>query len=148
MTMVDDAGKPDFRVTDTRRWALAVKLRTCAMCGVALGRNIAFIAGPVSFETRLFTDLPMHKDCALYAIQVCPFLAAPTMKYAETVRVEGSGFIARTPEMVSTRPDRFFVATTRGYEVVRLESGAVVVHATPWDWFEWWRHGKRIEGPV
>lgn len=145
MVATDSSGQPDFRVTDQKRWVAAVKLRCCSMCGERMGRHLAFIGGPKSFESRLFTDLPMHKDCATYAIQVCPFLAAPNMKYAERLpSMEGVQVVRHTPEMVDERPDRFFLGATTAYEVVQIGQGSVVAHARQWETVEWWRHGARL----
>lgn len=80
--MKDVDGRPDFRVTNAERWVVAAKHRLCTQCGEPLGRHLAFIGGPLSFVSRLFTDLAIHKDCAQYAVQACPFLAAPNMRYA------------------------------------------------------------------
>lgn len=143
---LDLEGRPDFRVIDTEKVAIAVGLKRCAMCGEALGRHLAFIGGPVSFKTRLFTDMPMHKDCALYAIQVCPWLAAPNMRYAGSLpQLSGSVTVAHTSEMVEERPERFFIGTTKCCHLVRTPAGSVVMQADPWEWHEWWRYGKRVD---
>lgn len=142
VAMTDAEGRPDFRVTSAERWVIAARQRVCTQCGEPLGRHLAFIGGPLSYESRLFTDLAMHKDCAQYAVQVCPFLAAPSMRYAEEVpQMKGTPTVRHTPEMSSARPDRFFVATTHNYQVVQTGTGAVVVRAGPWEWVQWWRHG-------
>lgn len=147
MVQLDAHGLPDFRVTNADRWVLAVKAKLCAMCGDPLGRHLAFIGGPVSFRTRLFTDLPMHKECGLYAIQVCPFLAAPSFRYATTLpSMDGVRTELQTTEMVPTRPDRFFIATTHRYEVIQTSEGSVLAQAAPWEWFQWWRHGAIVDG--
>lgn len=149
MTQLDAHGVPDFRVTNADRWALAAKARLCAMCGDPLGRHLAFIGGPVSFESRLFTDLPMHKECALYSIQVCPFLAAPNFRYSPTLpTIDGVTTRVQTTEMVPTRPDRFFIATARDYAIVQTDVGSVLAHASPWEWSQWWRHGAPWDGPA
>lgn len=143
----DSEGKPDFRVIDTEKVGLVARLRLCALCGVALGRHLAFIGGPVSFRTRLFTDMPMHKECAHYAVQVCPWLAAPSMRYAaELPQMKGTVTVQHTSGMATERPDRFFIATTKGYRPVRLADGSVVMQAEEWEWSEWWRHGARVAG--
>ena len=144
--MIDREGHPDFRVIDVEKVAMAVSLKRCAMCGQQLGRHLAFIGGPVSFKTRLFTDMPMHKDCATYAIQVCPWLAAPNMRYAEKMpKLSGAATVERTEEMAEERPERFFIGTTKACRLVRTPGGAVVMRADPWEWHEWWCHGQRVE---
>lgn len=144
MAAVDANGVADFRVQDRTKWLAAEKLRCCTMCGESMGRHLAFIGGPVSHRTRLFTDLPMHKDCATYAVQVCPFLAAPRMRYAEGVQMDGVVTQVGVPGMVLDRPERFFVATTRDYELVNVPGNGVLAQARPWESSEWWRHGVKL----
>lgn len=143
---LDLEGRPDFRVIDAEKVTMAVNLKRCAMCGEQLGRHLAFIGGPVSFSTRLFTDMPMHKVCATYAIQVCPWLAAPNMRYAEKLpQMSGAVTVMHTEEMVLERPERFFIATTKGCRLVRTPGGSIVMQADPWEWHEWWRHGRKMD---
>lgn len=141
---LDAAGRPDFRVIDQRKVAQAVRNRVCGLCGEPLGRHLAFIGGPLSHQSRFFTDPPMHKDCAQYALRVCPWLAAPNMRYAEQLpQLAGVTTVVHTQMISDQRPERFFVATTRDYRLVRMPDGAVVLQAEPWEWSEWWRHGQQ-----
>lgn len=142
--LLREDGTPDFRVTDSAKWLLAVERRVCALCAEPLGRHLAFVGGPLSFASRFFMDLAMHFECARYAVQVCPFIAAPNFRYAETIReVEGTTLVI-SEEVESKRPDRFFIGTTRDFRVVRTSQGAMLVKASPWERVEWWRHGAPI----
>lgn len=142
--LVDAQGKPDFKTTDVSRWVYLVKQNRCGLCGEPLGRHKAFIGGPKSHESRLFTDLPMHRDCARYALQVCPYLAAPRFKYAETL-TEHEGFIVSKTDIVSTvRPDKFCMAIATDYQVRLAPDNTPVLQATPWTSTEWWSQGKLL----
>lgn len=69
-------GKPDFRVTDINKRLECYGDSLCAICGrTMLGAQFWFIGGPASMDSGMFTDGPMHKNCAEYSIKVCPFLA-------------------------------------------------------------------------
>lgn len=70
-------GKPDFRVSDARRVIEAVKFRRCWLCGDGLGRHLAFVIGPMCSVNRVSSEPPSHLDCALFAVQACPFLTRP-----------------------------------------------------------------------
>jgi hypothetical protein len=135
-------GKPDFRITDQVAWSQAVQRKICALCAQPLGRHKAFVGGPLAAKNRLFTDLPMHRDCAEYALQVCPFLAAPNFRYAESLRLPAEGVKVQTSAMVSTeRPNKFFLGISLGYSLVRAPNDTILVHAAPWQELVWWKDG-------
>ena len=71
------AGRPDFRIVAQGKVAEAIRFGKCFICGEALGRWQTFPVGPVSTLNRTAPEPPSHKDCALYAVQVCPFLVRP-----------------------------------------------------------------------
>jgi hypothetical protein len=83
----------------------------------------------------------MHRDCAQYALQVCPYLAAPHFRYAESMS-EKHGYRVTTTDLVSPqRPVKFFLATSTAFEIVRAEDGTPVIHSGPWLTTQWWKDG-------
>lgn len=80
VTEKDDNGRWDFRFLHPARRDEAVRRRVCWMCGQPLGRYKASLIGPTSFIDRVITEPPGHKDCSLYAVRVCPFLAHPAAR--------------------------------------------------------------------
>lgn len=66
-----------FKINDTQKTVQCVKQRCCSVCGDALEDDAWFIAGPGSaFHTHgSIADLPVHKECGVYSLQVCPYLA-------------------------------------------------------------------------
>jgi hypothetical protein len=76
-------GKPDFRCVDGRKIIPALQDRLCWICGQRLGRFLAFTIGPMCAINRISSEPPSHKECAIYACQVCPFLATPKMHRRE-----------------------------------------------------------------
>ncbi|EKY4114224.1 TPA: hypothetical protein ACGW3M_001114 [Pseudomonas aeruginosa] len=134
-------GKPDFRRVDHGKWFHAIESRQCGICGGSLGAHIAFVGGPSSMQSKLFTDLPMHRDCARYALQVCPFMAAPKFAYSnfekEGVRVN--------PHVSDQRPERFGLAMTKAYRLVQLPGQSLALQAGDFVSVEWWLNGKPVE---
>jgi hypothetical protein len=61
----------------------------------------------------------MHRDCASYALKVCPFLAAPSFAYSQKLP---DGTVASENVSVN-RPDRFGLGITRNFQPVRLGDG-------------------------
>jgi hypothetical protein len=143
--LITKEGIPDFKVTDLGKWIFLIKHDRCGLCEESLGRHRAFIGGPASYESRLFTDLPMHKDCAQWAVQVCPYLAAPKFRYAETLKEHEGYAVHKSDLVVPVRPEKFFVAVTKGYRVIPAPDGTTVLKAAPWESSEWWREGVRVE---
>lgn len=144
----DAHGVPDFRVIDMEKWTGLARSRGCGICGATMGARLWFVGGPLAIENRLFTDLPMHKDCAEFALQVCPFLAMPRFKF-NLSKVELPGKAVVVNEDVSIqRPERFGLAASSGYRLVTIEggNGSVMLQAREFSAVEWWREGKMIGG--
>jgi hypothetical protein len=124
-------GKPDFRTVDPNKTIQCVQEELCAICGRRLGERSYFICGPLSKKSRLFTDPPMHKQCAEFAAETCPFVSGKKLEYSDrpanpqTVKVQ---------EMVSTeRPAQMFIlaAWTKKTQLVRHDE-SVLIQAGPW----------------
>jgi hypothetical protein len=67
-------GTPDFRVIDEERRARAMKERLCQLCGGPMGKTLFFVGGPGCITHMAFFEPPVHLDCLIYAMQVCPFI--------------------------------------------------------------------------
>lgn len=134
----DADGVPDFRVIDPEKWFRAVKLRRCGICGETLGARVAFVGGPLAMANRFFTDLPMHRDCAVYALRVCPFIAAPKFAYSRSLPDDTQV----SNNVSTTRPEQFGLGVTKVYKPL-VVNGEVVLQAAPFESIEWWRHGVR-----
>lgn len=134
-------GKPDFRVIDPEKWITAVKECRCGICGDVINGKMAFVGGPMSIENRLFTDLPMHQECAEYALQVCPFLAMPKFGYLERT---DDGHVQVLESASSKRPDMFGLALTNSYQLAEIQhTGDIVLWAGPFSSIDWWVNGER-----
>src|SRR5437764_29347 len=70
-------GKPDFRVVDQRKMAIAVSEKRCWVCGDFLGRYMAFVIGPMCAVNRVSSEPPSHRECAEFSVRACPFLTKP-----------------------------------------------------------------------
>lgn len=143
-------GKPDFRVIDPNKWIEAVNNYQCGICGQKLEGEMAFVGGPVSIHNRLFTDLPMHKDCAEYALKTCPYLAAPKFGHAslESLAKHGGwkpGEMTVAAAASDVRPSRFGLGVTSGFQLARLgHTGDIVIMANEFTAVSWWRNGEQV----
>jgi hypothetical protein len=114
-------GEPDFRVADTAKMAMAVSKHLCWCCGGPLGIYKAFVLGPMCAITRVISEPPSHKDCAIWSARVCPFLSKPRMvrneKGMPPGMVDAAGFgLKRNPGAVA-------VWVTKSYRMFRPSAG-------------------------
>lgn len=79
----------------------------------------------------------MHRDCATYALQVCPFLAAPKFSYRHAVP-EG---MSVNEDVSTTRPEVFGMGVCRGFAVGSLDGVHAVLRASEFEEVLWWRNG-------
>lgn len=146
MVQYDEHGVPDFRVIDMEKWGALVQSRGCGICGARMGARVWFIGGPLAIANRMFTDLAMHKDCAEYALQVCPWLALPRYRMIDKL-VEMEGVVINVNEWAATkRPEDFMLAASSGYKLALI--GATkqpVLWANPFSSVETWHEGRRVE---
>jgi hypothetical protein len=70
-------GVPDFRVIDPVKFRRCITNECCWVCGAPLGRYKVFVAGPISGVTRISGEPASHYECALFAVQACPFMLLP-----------------------------------------------------------------------
>lgn len=68
---------PDFRVMSTEALRQCLAFRRCWICAGTLGSLGTFVTGPCSVMQRASAEPPSHRDCAEYAVQVCPFMVDP-----------------------------------------------------------------------
>lgn len=114
-------GEYDFRVIDARKVVPAVRDKRCWVCGERMGRNFAFVVGPMCAVNRVSSEPPSHIDCADFAARACPFLSNPQEKrrgdpmqeYAEHNPMEAPGIaIMRNPGVA-------LVWVTDAYSILR-----------------------------
>lgn len=144
--LIQADGTPDFRVVDMERWQRAVTLRRCGLCGEPLGGHLAFIGGPLCERNRVFLDLPMHRDCAEYALQVCPYLALPKATYSGHIEVDQGTALHVSTNVSPDKPERFWLGIAKAYSVVRLPDTTYALQATPWVDGQWWQDGEPLDG--
>jgi hypothetical protein len=141
---VGSDGRADFRVIDKAKTMEALTNRRCAICGKVM-LAAYFVGGPLSMRNRLFNDPPMHKDCAEYALKVCPFLAAPSFAYSrKTPDVDGME-VTVDPGMSEDRPEVFGIAPAGRYSLRQVQ-GEHYIHPVAWlRPVIWYKNGQVVE---
>lgn len=143
-----------FDVIDEPNRQHLIKHELCGLCGKKLFRGKFFVGGPKSAfaQNGLYVDPPMHRDCAEYALKVCPYLALSTYRPgkldASRVKKVGLGVVIDT----NMEPDRPPVFVMIGVPSVRHIAGwfnghKIVKYLEPrgsWIDATFWRHGGQI----
>jgi hypothetical protein len=137
-----DDGTRDFRIAGQEQHFNARRFGLCWICGQKLGRFMAFVLGPMCAVNRVTAEPPNHRDCAVYAAKVCPFLATPSM-----CRRDGGtpdGLVAAAGETISRNPGASLVWVTREFKAFRAQLGNEGVLFDVGEPVEtsWWAEGR------
>src|SRR5262245_47952542 len=146
--LIDDQGRPHFTINDELKRQEQIRQHRCPICNGKLGKAFWFVGGPRSAfdEHGCYIDLPMHGDCMRYALQVCPYLAAPVY----SGRLDGKTLGANAGKygimidntMIPNRPEVFVAVMTKGIKILR--HGQYVKPRRPYLQIEYWAHGQRL----
>lgn len=146
-----DGATAFFTVNDDRKTWRALREGLCPICGEHLGRWLWFVGGPRSaFDPGgCYVDLPGHRECMEFALQTCPYLAAP--KYLgridvpnpEKLPLEARVLLDET--MIPDRPEIFVaVGCTGVHAQIRTGLAPRLKPAAPFLDYTFWRHGQQI----
>src|SRR5260370_41523574 len=82
-------------------------------------------------KNRLFVDPAMHKQCAEFASQTCPFLTGQKLEYSNRPAEHKDALVTKVP--MAPRPDTMFIMRTCTKKVRAVTvNGKVMIHAGPW----------------
>jgi hypothetical protein len=118
-------GEPDFRVTSGEKIWLAIQRNTCWMCGKPLGKQMAFVIGPMCAINRTNPEPPSHPACAIFAAMACPFLTRP----AAERRDDNMPANSEEPAGISIRrnPGACGVWIVEGYKLFKDGRGGTLI---------------------
>lgn len=156
VVFIDANKRPHFTVSSHERVAVAAKKRLCGLCGGKLKDGAWFIGGSRCFEDPrgAFIDPAMHEECARYAVQVCPYLGAPSYGRRIDDRTVSAGNLpedtvitTNAAPMPEDRPVLFGLGRCNGFIRIPQPNGAEIFSPREgWTQIEWWQHGKRLDG--
>lgn len=95
----------------------ALKLAQRKLCGICGQRfeHAAFLGGPKAAEACTYSDPPMHEDCALQAVRLCPHIARKTMRRASDKHTRQD---AITPAaMTLDKPHQWVMFVCENYKI-------------------------------
>jgi len=111
------SGEAIIRIIDPVKRLRAARLGLCWCCGEPTGSHLSFCLGPMCVVTRVSSEPPSHKSCALFACRACPYLTNPNMKRNPIIPEAGK----EPPPgiMIDRNPGVAVVWTTRDFRSFR-----------------------------
>lgn len=86
-TAIEVDGVVDFATTDMARWMECIRTGRCGVCGFFIHSTRRFaIGGPESKGQKAFFDPPMHRECAEWSFDNCPYMTG-RVSYQSAERV-------------------------------------------------------------
>ena len=131
-------GRPCNGVNDELKRMQVIRERRCGQCCQPLDRWIAFIVTEVEAADGLVEEPGMHRECAEYAMAVCPFLAHGIVRSRPVKIAPGEKLVmapwSRGPD---SRP-RIGIYITSDYRAARMLSGQLMVRMSPPKKIRWY----------
>lgn len=151
----DTDNRPHFTVNNDRVHLRCLIEKRCQICGGRLDRReVWFVGGPGSaFDPNgAYMDSAMHGECCHYALQVCPYLAAPNYSgRVDTGTLDPEKIPKDVPRLFMditqdpSRPEVFVAVKAAGQRVDLKGYPHYSYPARPYLAVEFWRGGKQIE---
>jgi hypothetical protein len=136
-------GVPDFRIVAQGKVIEAARFEKCFVCGEGLGRRVTFPVGPMSTVNRTAPEPPTHKECALYAVVACPFLARPGMRRRQAGLPEGLTLETHGPGVTAAHnPGVTALWTTRSRSSFADDKGGLLFRMGDPDEVVWFAEGR------
>jgi len=149
-------GKPHFVANDGERIRRALRENRCAICGSRLERLRWWVGGPLSafHPDGAYIDTALHHACMTYALQVCPYLAAPGYlgriddRLIDKDRLPADKGMLIDHTQIPGRPVLFVAVAAIRATVSWDPVPPVTKPKRPYLAVEYWRHGKQLSGEV
>lgn len=129
-----DEGKPNLTVMDMDFANRAIPHRLCWICAERLGRNVAFVGGPKSELSGYFTEPPFHRDCAEFAMHVCPYILQGYHQRANPLEKDDERNLSCDPN----NPGIFAMVISDSYHFIPSEACFSVKKKE----VIWYKHGR------
>lgn len=155
VVLKDDSGVHHFKINDTEKSLKCFHDNLCTICGQRLPITDRWLVGGIASafdKDGAYIDLPVHKECGHYTLQVCPYLANSNYasKKVDTKKLEqkiNGTHILVDPTIDLDRLPLF--AFIRPLQIMgfksKLDSGDIRIKAFgPYPEVEFWDDGHQI----
>ncbi|MGX4733205.1 hypothetical protein [Kitasatospora griseola] len=110
---VHPGGEVDFASINGRA-ALELSITgRCGLCGRRMTGPVAFLGGPNCAENGIYSDPPMHEECAEAALTLCPHIAVPHARRASERRLAHDATYA--VGFSEEKPSEWVILVSDGY---------------------------------
>jgi hypothetical protein len=146
--VLEENGVHHFKINDQSKVIDCLIHDKCTICGTKLNNDMWFIGGPASafHKNGAFNDAPVHKECGIYALKVCPYLAYS--RYTAKIdlerlqsKLDGNHILVNATQ----DPDRvplFAFVKAKSYTVNSITRS--LKPSTPYLEIEYWNDGKQL----
>jgi hypothetical protein len=140
----DASGIPNFGEHDQMAFIQCIQQRLCSLCGHPLELDIWLIGGAKTAlePAGVYLDPPLHRQCGVYALQVCPYLAVSSFKKRLPPDLTSNDIGV---QLLPGKAPLFGFVKTAGYQVMVHPTGSIItVPKRPFLSIEYWRAGGQI----
>lgn len=117
-----DDGSHDFTVINGMKSLEVGRNGRCGLCNEQLEHEVAFLGGiPKEDGMGVYTDPPMHEECAAEATRLCPHLRLQRMARVPEHRINAALNIKTGPSWVETKPAAWYLTIWNGYRMSIIE---------------------------
>lgn len=129
IAFIDQHGVPDFRVIDQNKRMQVAVHRQCQLCSEPLGRYIFFVGGPSAAAANQYFEPPLHMDCLLYAMQVCPFIVGKIAEHASIEKVQkkhSDAVVTADETFLNVRQPEWVIKKAMDFVFARTNQGTIL----------------------
>jgi hypothetical protein len=151
----DAGGAPHFKINNDIKVEECIKDNKCSVCGNEMKDDTWMIGGPMSafHPNGAYIDIPTHKVCGEYALQVCPYLAVSVYNGKQTMDEITAGnftedvnkqIVFLNPTQTQDRVPFFVFTKIKGYAVKRSGINRYIIPQRPYLETEFWNDGVQL----
>lgn len=130
----------DLRVISPKFIRDCIHDQLCWCCGKSMGNMAVFVGGPMMALNHASAEPPSHPECAVFAVQACPFMLHPKAQ-----RREGFDTDTHTDyspgNMLVDNPGVSVLYYTESYEAMQSGNGYMFLGGDPTR-MDWYSEGK------
>lgn len=139
---------PYFKINDEEKVKECIEKDLCTVCGKELKEDKWLVGGPISaFTSYTFGDLPVHKECGMFSLKACPYMAYSQYNSKQEMGLgvnEKLNLLTFNPTMDSERVPYFAFVKISEYDVKYVGLYRFIKPHLPYLEVEKWKDGKQL----
>lgn len=152
VVLKDKDGKHHFKINYTEKTMTCIVGHLCTICGTRMKDEDRWLVGGIAsaFDPKgYYLDHPVHYNCGVYALKVCPYLAIRNynakidmIKLQEQLKNE---YVLNNPTVDPDRLPFFVIARPESIYYASVGDNIAIVPKRPHLEAEFWDEGQQIE---